>query len=264
MPWVGGVVAGVGAIGGGLLGASAADKAAKAQQGGQQQSLDWIKNVYGNTGANLQPFIGAGQSALGSLLNFYGLPGGTPGKAGGAAAGFSQFQNTPFYQFPLQQANLATSRALASSGLTGSPGAIGRDIGQLNAGYASSGLGQYLAGLQGLSGSGQNAAGQLGSIGVGTGAQIGAAYTNMGNAGAQGIMNSASSINQGINNASPFITGQGSSSYGGGTGGLIGALKNAFSGSGGGGAEGFNNTVPATGQGYFSDPNAAGNWGGFA
>jgi hypothetical protein len=128
-----------------------------------------------------------------------GGTGGPPGSAlGGAAGAFAQFQSTPGYQFPLQQANLATNRALASSGLTGSPGAIGRDIGQLNAGYASQGFNQYTSGLTGLASSGQNAASSLGSIGLGTGAQIGAANTNYGNAAAQGIMNSASATNQGI------------------------------------------------------------------
>lgn len=210
MAWIGGAIAAVGSIAGGLFGASSSDKAAKAQQQAIQQGLDWQKQVYGDTQQNLSPYIGAGKSALNPLLGFYGLPGGD---SAGATQGFQQFQNTPFYQFPLQQATLGTNRALAASGLIGS-GAQLRDLSQLNSGYASQGLGQYLAGLTGIIGSGQNAASSLGGIGAGTGAQIGAGYAGIGNAAAQGIYNGSSSISKGVNNALPFLNNLGQSAYG--------------------------------------------------
>lgn len=280
MPWaaVGAAVGAAGSIGGGLLSSNASSNAAKQQEQAQQNSLNWIKQIYGDTSGNLSPYIGAGKSAVGSLLSLYGLPGGTPqgvtggaigaGGAGGAigspgvsatgpGAVFNQFTQTPGYQFPLQQANLATNRALASSGLVGS-GAQLRDLSQLNAGYASQGFGQFVSGLQNLASSGQNAASSLGSIGVGTGAQIGAANTNIGNAGAIGTVNSASGITSGINNALPFLTGQGSSSYN--SGGLIGSLSGAFSGSGPFSANSLNtNFGTQFGAGTFpsaSNPNA--------
>lgn len=229
MPWgplVAGGVAAAGSIGSGILGANAAGDAAKMQQASQRQTLDWLQQVYGKTKQNLQPFIGAGTQALPALQSFYGLPGG---RGSGAIGQYQQFTQTPFYQFPLQQANLATKRALAASGLTGSGGEL-RDLSQLNAGYASQGLGQYLAGLTGMIGTGQNAATSLGGIGTQTGSLIGAANTNFGNAGAQGIYNSANSMNRGVQNALPFLTGgsggggTGQSSYGSpyGGGGLIG------------------------------------------
>lgn len=142
----------------------------------------------------MQPNISTGQQALSQLSGFYGLPGGN---SGGAQQAYSQYQNTPFYQFPLQQANLATNRSLAASGLSNSGAAL-RDVSQLNAGYASQGLGQYLSGLTGLASSGQNASGTLGSVGVGTGQQVGAANTAFGNAGAAGTVGSASSLNSAI------------------------------------------------------------------
>jgi hypothetical protein len=205
----------------------------------QQKTLNWIQQVYGNTQSNLQPYIGTGTSALSALSGFYGLPGGS---TSGATQAYQQFTNTPTYQFPLQQANLGANRALAASGLTGSPGAIGRTVGQLDAGYASQGLGQYLSGLTGLAGSGQNAASSLGSIGVDTGAQIGAANTAIGSAQAAGTIGSTIAINQGIGGAlGPIIGNSGNSSYS--SGGLIGQLSSLF---GGGNATG---SIPAGGTG---------------
>lgn len=227
MPWAaaGAVVSAAGSIGGGLIGANASESAAKAQEQAQANTLAWIKQNYGNTQGNLQPYIGAGQSALQSIQGFYGLPGGN---GGGATQAYNQFTNTPFYQFPLQQANLATNRTLAASGLNQSGGAL-KAIGQLNSGYASQGLSQYLSGLGNLANSGQSAAAQLGSIGVGTGAQIGQANTNIGNAGAFGAIGSAGAINNGIGQLIPQLTGNsGTSSYN--SGGLIGQLSSLFSG----------------------------------
>lgn len=248
-----------GSIAGGIIGANAAGSAEAAQTAYQRDALQWIQQNYSQTQNNLQPYIGAGSSAVGSLLNLYGLPGGSPqGQAGaaigaggtggpvgsaaltatGPAAAYNQFTQTPGYQFPLQQANLATNRALASSGLIGS-GAQLRDLSQLNAGYASQGYGQFVQGIQGLATGGQQAATSLGQIGLNTGAQIGTAYTNEGNASAQGIYNTASSWNQMVQGIVGALSGNGgsggssNSSYGGGGG--ISSIMSMFGGSGGGG-----------------------------
>ena len=225
MPWavLAAGVSAAGSIGGGILGSNATQSAAKQEAAAQQASLNWIKQVYGQTSGNLQPFIGAGQNALTSLQGFYGLPGGN---ASGATQGFNQFTNTPFYQFPLQQATLATNRALAASGLGQSGGAL-RAISQLNTGYSSQGLGQYLAGLGGIASGGQTAAAQLGSIGVGTGAQISQANTNLGQSLAAGTIGSANALSGGIGQLIPQLTGNsGQSSYS--SGGLIGSLYNSL------------------------------------
>jgi hypothetical protein len=258
-------VIGTGAsIAGGIIGAQAAKSAAKAQVDYTRQGLDWIKQQYAQTQQNFQPYIGAGQSAVGALLNFYGLPGGSPqGIPGGAVgaggtggpvgpgltatgptAAYQQFQNSPFYQFPLQQTNLATNRALAASGLTGSPGAIGRDLGALNAGYASQGFGQYMAGIAGLASGGETATNQLGQIGYNTGGQVFNGYNNMGNASAQGIMNTAAAWNGMVQGIAGSLTGSGSSGGQGGSsnssynqGGMVNGIMGLIN-SGGGGISG--------------------------
>lgn len=255
MPWAVAAagVSATGAITGGLIGANAASQASKAQASAATQALDWTKSIYGQAQQNFQPYITAGQSALSSILGAYNLPGGNPG---GISAAYSNFQNTPYYQFPLQQANLATNRALAASGLTNSGGAL-YSLGQQDAGYASQGFSNYLGGLTGIATSGQNAVGGLASAGNATYQPITNAYTNIGNAGAQGSYNTAGSINSGISNALPFLTGNGQSGYGSGiagNGGLISSIANLFNS---GSPQGGDVMQPG---GYYSNTNPNANF----
>lgn len=232
---IGAVAAGIGAVGsvvkagaslfGGSSGASAANTAAGQESAALQQGINFQQGVYNTGQTNLQPFIGGGQSALAQLLGFYGLPGGN---ASGATQAFGQFQQTPSYQFPLQQAQLATNRQLASSGLIGSGAAL-RDSSQLNAGYASQGLQSYLSGLSGIAGSGQSAAGTLLQGGNQAAQTLGGLYTNQGGAQASGTIGANNATQQGIGNAlGPVLGGLndlGKSSFGSGSssGGAVNA-----------------------------------------
>jgi len=222
---LGSAIGAVGSIVGGFLGRGAANKAASQQQQQQQQQLQFLQQVYGQGQQNLSPFIGAGQAALPTLLGFYGLPGGN---ASGAAEGFKQFQQTPFYQFPFQQGMLGVNRALAASGLIGS-GAQLKDASQFTSGLASQALSPYLAGLSGLVGSGQNAATSLMSGGLQTGQLTGPAYTAIGNAQAAGTVGGMNDVLKGFQGAmapaqqftaglfgQPAPGGQSSSAYMGG------------------------------------------------
>lgn len=255
---VAGLVGGVGSIIGGVQSANAAKSAANAQSQAYQQAINFQQGVLTQGQTNLQPFIGGGQSALSSLLGFYGLPGGN---AAGASQGFSQFQQTPFYQFPLQQSTLATNRALASSGLTGS-GAQLRDLSQLNAGYASQGLTGYLSGLGGLAQSGQSAATSLLGAGNQASQTLLQGYQGQGNAQAAGIVGANNALQQGLQNGlvpisnslfgAPNTSGSG---YGGGGitgaggGGLVGQLSNLIGGNGIGAGSG-SGVLAGGGQGF--------------
>jgi hypothetical protein len=204
MPWIGGVaVAGASLIGSGLQ-YSAAQNASKEQQNAQQNTLNWIKDVYGEAQTNQQPYINTGTSALSALAGFYGLPGGS---TSGASAAYQQFTNTPYYTFPLQQETLATNRALAASGLSQSGGAL-RDLSYLNAGYASSGLSNYLSGLSGLSTTGENAVTNLSNAGTQTYSTTGSANTASGNAAAAGTIGSTNAITNGLGTSTAALTNQ--------------------------------------------------------
>lgn len=215
---IGGAVGGIGSLVGGLFSGNASQKAAGQISGAIQQGVNFGQGVYNNTLQNVQPFIGAGQSALPYLLGFYGLPGGN---AGGAQQSFQQFTGTPSYQFPLQQGNLALNRQLASSGLIGSGAALKDAIGY-NQGYASQGLGTYLQGLQGLITGGQNTALQAGQIGNQAASIALSGYTGIGGAQGAGTIGANNALNTGIGNAlgqftNPTFLNSLNSAIGGGT-----------------------------------------------
>lgn len=239
MPFGAVLSAGV-SLAGGIMGSNAAKKAAGQQAEQFGQAIDFQKSVYGNTVNNLQPFVGAGTDALSALRGFYGLPGGN---ATGAIGAFNQFSSLPSYQFPLQQGLLAMNRQLASSGLTGSGGAL-RDANSLAQGYASTGLGGYLTGLSGIANLGQNSAVMTGAQGNTAASTLLAGYTGLGNAQAAGTVGANNALMTGIQNALPYIAGTpqpggsggggiGGSSYssGGFSGGLIGSVRGLFGGS---------------------------------
>lgn len=212
---VAGAIAGIGVVGslaGGAMSAGAAKDAAGAMSGAYGKGIQFQQDVYHQGQEDLNPNIAAGHSALGNLLSFYGLPGGTGGGTG-AGSNFSQFQSSPFYQFPLQQSQLALNRNLAASGLTDSGGAL-RDATKLASGYASQGLQSYLSGLGGLVTSGQNASGSLLTGGNQSAQTVGSLYGNQGQAQAGGIVGANNAWNNAFQNALPAVQNLGQSAYG--------------------------------------------------
>lgn len=194
---ISGIISGGLSLAGGLMGAHAAKSAASAESNAIQQGINFQQGVYGNAQSNLQPWIGGGQQALQSLLGFYGL-GNNPQ---GAQAGFQQFQNTPFYQFPMQQGQLALNRQLASSGLIGSGAAL-KEGTQFASGLASQGLSTYLGGLGNLSTAGQGAAGTLAQAGNQAATTMGNLYGAQGAAIGGGIIGGNNALQQGLQNLS--------------------------------------------------------------
>lgn len=198
---------------------SAAGQAAQAQQ----QAMQWQKDVYGNTGGNLNPFITTGQGANSLLASMYGLNGD---QALGENA-LARFAESPDYKFAFQQGQAGLENSAAAKGglLGGNQIRAQTEYGQ---GLATQNLGNYLTRLGGMSTQGQNAAAMLGQIGMGTGAQIGAGATNLGNAymaqgtaDASGTLGMVKGFNSGLNSLSLYNQ-MGKSSYAGnlGSGGM--------------------------------------------
>lgn len=258
MPWAV-AAAGVTAAGGiasGLLGGAASSSAAKAQASAGQQALQFQQGVYNNTQSNLAPYMASGNTALTSLMGMLGL--GGQGQNATAQSAFQGFTQTPAYQFPLQQGNLALNRQLASAGLTSSGGALKDAIGY-NQGFASQGLNSYLGQLAGLSNLGQNSALGVGQQGNQAANNVANTQGYIGNANAAGIMGGAAGLNQAI--------GSGISGLVGNNNGGIGGPNSALAQGGNWLTSLFNSNptpttssymVPATGQSYqsSSDPNA--------
>ena len=219
-----------------ILGGQADSKAASQETAALDSALNFDKGVYSDAQSNLSPYLGTGKNAVYSLASLFGLPGapGQPNTGNGAATAFANFTNTPAYQFPLQQGELAANRSLAAQGLTGS-GAAGKALTQYGQGYASQGFNGYISQLASLAGLGQNSAVSLGNIGTNVGNTVAGLETGIGNAQAAGTLGSTNSLLNGITNGvgaltgsqpiggnnsvlSQFIKSVSGSSYGGGSG----------------------------------------------
>ncbi len=224
MPFGLALIGGAGSLASGLLGSNAAGNAASAASQAQQNALNFEKGVYNTAQTNLSPNISTGQNALYSLGSLYGLNGGTASNQANAA--FQNYTQTPGYQFPLQQGELAVNRQLASQGLTDS-GAQSKDLNNYAQGYASQGFGNYANQLQQLAGMGQNAALGLGGIGSSAGSQVAGSSTALGAANMGGILgqNSAlqSSLTNGLTALAQSPTAQSQTSF---SGSPIGQLVN--------------------------------------
>lgn len=185
---IGSAIGGAIGIGSALLGNSSQKKAAKAAQNAAEQNNALQREVYNNARSDMGGYLSAGNNALTGLN---ALAGGD----------YSGFQNSPDYQFALQQGLQGVDRSAASRGALYSGGQMA-DLNNYAQGMASQNLGAYRNSLMGLAGMGQNAAGAI--AGVGQNSANAQGQNNWGAAGAAG--NSA--INQG-NNLSQLLAGVG-------------------------------------------------------
>lgn len=262
MPWAvaGAAVAAAGSIGSGILGADASESAAKTQAGAAEAATAAELQMYNQTVAREQPFLQAGTNALPALQKLLGLSPGGGGQAsspllqmlgyggpGGTGAGNinpATFQGAPGFQYQLQQGtNAVTNSAAANGGLGGN--AL-RQLQQTGQGLANQGWQQYLGNFGGayqnlvgnvssLVAGGQNAAGNLGTVGTQVGSQIGSNLIGAGNALGAGQIGSANTISGGINggiqNLLPLLMSLQSGGGGGGSGvGNLASTPNPFGG----------------------------------
>jgi len=185
-----GAAIGVGSVASGLIGSSAAKKAAKTQAIAQENALAQQSKIYGRINEDLQPYKNIGQTGVSGLSDLYNPNG----------ADYSKFTNSPDFGFASQQGNLATTRQLASQGLSGSGGAV-KAASEFNQGLASQQFGNYFNRLMSLSNLGKEAVGIGAGVGMNQAQQIGAGINNLGQIQASGTVGAANAINGSINNA---------------------------------------------------------------
>lgn len=179
---------------------SAANKASKAQQGAANQAMQASEQNYQRTAGNLNPYIDAGSSALAQEQKLN-------------AGDYSGFTASPDYQFSLSQGLQGLDRSAAARGSLYS-GGHSADVMNYAQGLASQNYDKYYSRLAGLAENGQNAASNLGSVGTGNAAAIGAAATNAGTAQANAAHDTANAnsnmVGQLSNLAGTYFTGQSS------------------------------------------------------
>jgi hypothetical protein len=207
-------ILGAGALGAGtsLLGSSMSAGAASNAAGLQQQQFQ-------TTRGDLLPYNQAGQSVLGNLTSLAtsGANGGGPNYLAQAASSLpgqmteAQLQQTPGYQFQLNQGTQATQNAAAARGLGVSGAALKgaaayatgladsnyqnqfqnaqtqfSDLYNLNTGQQTNVQNQYNR-LSGVASLGENAGAQTGAQGTQAASNAGNALMSAGNATAAGI-----------------------------------------------------------------------------
>ena len=150
---VGGGVQALGAYSAGQTQAAAENNAANVSLTEANNSNALIESIYGQNKSLLQPFIGAGESALTQLQKLTGTnAGGNPLTAALTkpfAPTMAQLAGTPGYQFTLQQGELATQAGASALGqgsaVSGVGSAQGGGIGP--SGPLGKGLANYAEGL---------------------------------------------------------------------------------------------------------------------
>ena len=157
----------------------------QADQSGVQDTMDLIRRQV----ADELRGKGLGSSDYGSLLKQFGM---------------QDFQESPAYQFNLQQGMEAINKSAAAKGKYYAPATL-QDIGKYSQGLASNefqnAFNNYRTGqndiwsrLSGMSGQGLNAATQTGQFGANAANQIGQNTIGGGNAAAAGIVGQTNAI----------------------------------------------------------------------
>lgn len=162
-----------------------------------QQGRGDIQGYYNQAMGFGQPYRQAGGAALRDYMSTLGM---------GGSGAINRFQQSPGYQFALQQGLQSVNRGNAAKGLTGS-GAEQKQLMQYGQGLANQDYGNYQNRLQGLAGMGQQSAQSaqnltaqtgmgLANLGRGYAEDIGGTYQGMGSNAANALM-AAYAQNQG-------------------------------------------------------------------
>jgi hypothetical protein len=199
---VGSIVAGIASIAGGLIGGNSAKKASKYQANAANAATAEQGRQFDTIQQQQSPFRDAGVKALNQLMQLYGM-----GEGGTGQPDYSAFQNSPDYQFALQQGGQAVDRSAAARGNLNSGNTLAAQQ-QFGQGLASQQLGNYRNQLMGLIGGGQNAGNVLAQAGLQTGQMVGNNLMAAGNARGSGALASGISLGQGLGEAASAIAPQ--------------------------------------------------------
>lgn len=223
------VAIGGAAVLGGATSIISGNKAANAQEDAANKSVAEQQREYDQARSDYAPWRNTGTGALSKLGSLYGINSdGTTGAPSQSA--INDFQNTPGYQFQLQQGTQAAEHSAAARGLLGS-GAAMKSIASYAGGLADSTYNQYVGQLNTLAGFGQSATNATTAAGQNAANNISSAYTNAGNARASSYANTGSAINGTLQNlASVYAYGQGGGFGGAGVAGVGSSTYHPYGG----------------------------------
>lgn len=211
-----GIGAAVAGVAGSAMSSSASKNAAATQAAAANNATALQEAQWERTQENLQPYMDLGSSYINPLKSALSNPMLTQQFS---APTEQQAQNTPGYQFTLNQGLKATQNSAAARGLGTSGAALkgaanystglanstyndvyNRALSTFNTNYSSAS--NNVNRLQSVVGSGQNAAAGLGSLGAQTANSIGNTLTGAANASAAGQIGSANALSSGLSSIS--------------------------------------------------------------
>ena len=199
MPLAAAIVGGLGAtgaLGGAFIQSNAAQTAAQQQAATAQQALALQQALFGKAQTALQPYITAGQGALGPLSALL-----TPGPSQ-----TQTLENLPGFKFLSEYGTMAATNQLAGMGLGGSKGPLAKAISDYNEGLAGTSFQTLVQQLQGFANMGSGAAGSLASAAGGAATTQGQTLGTLGAAQAAGTLGSANALAGGLTGATSSIT----------------------------------------------------------
>lgn len=211
---------------------AAQKKAGRARSNAAQNTIDMQQGIYDQSRQDAMPWLQAGQNALAQLEQVN-------------KGDYSAFQDSPDYQFALQQGLQGLDRSAAARGSLYSGGQQA-DVLNYASGLASQNLGNYRNNLMQLSSAGQGQSQYLGQLGNQFGNQYANAMGIKGDAQAQiaaaGPMTQAGYGNALAAGAGAYAGAAGGGGAGGGWGNFLGMGGGGNSG-GQGSYMGFGNNV---------------------
>ena len=183
-----------------------------------KKSHKYLDKIPGTITPYYDPYIKAGTGALGTAQDQYNNLLSNPG---GMLNQFGQgYQQSPGFQFALQQALQGAGHAAAAGGMAGSPQHEQQNMG-IATGLANQDYNNYLSNVLGLYGAGLGGIGNLTNLGFGASSDL---ATSLG----QNLMNKAGLSYSGQANQNQLI--------GGLLGNMMGGGSGMFGGGGGGGS----------------------------
>ena len=170
-------------LGGALIEAGAAGRAANAQSAAARDQLDLYRDINASTRRDLAPFRAAGRNFLSVLAQQVGR----------------DYRQSPGYDVRLRGGVDAIEAAAAARGGLFS-GATGEALTRFGQDYAAADYDNWLSRVAGLAQMGQNAAVQQGGFGNAFAANSGNALAALGNARSAGAVGVGNALSGGLNN----------------------------------------------------------------
>jgi hypothetical protein len=186
----------IASVAGGLIGAGGSDDAAHAEQQAAENAAIAQRDQYNKTRNDLMPWMDSGNRALNVMNNamFNG--------------DYSQFYQSPDYQFRLDEGQRALDSSGAARGMALSGNQL-KAITRYGGDMASGEYNNWFNKLNSMSSTGANTAGQIGGLGANAASNIGNAMMAGGNARASGYINKANSYNNAIAGLSEYAGSKG-------------------------------------------------------